>query len=273
MDLTQPQTLRALLETHGVRARKGLGQHFLCSKATVNAIAGCLEGVRGVLEIGPGPGVLTSMLCERCEKVVAIELDERMAAVLTESAPCAEVFQVDALKADLGALLGMLPVPRAVVSNLPYYITGPLLTRAAEFRQFYDRAVFMMQREVADRVLAEAGTPARGSLSVFLQLQFAIRRVCQVPAGSFWPPPKVDSTVLLFRPKPAEYAPELEERLFELVRIGFRQPRKTMENNLSAGYQVPKATAAVWLGSLDGRIRPQQLTNDQWIALAERVEP
>lgn len=267
MDLTQPPVLRALLDRHGIEARKGLGQHFLCSSSVVDKIRAALHGVESALEIGPGPGVLTAMLCEACRQVAAIELDSRMASALAESAPCARVLQEDALQADLPSILALLVPPRAVVSNLPYYITGPLLTRIAFARSEYERAILMMQREVADRVLAGPGEPERGSLSVFLQLQFELSKVADVPAGAFLPPPKVASAVLRFDPKPA--APPAGHPVYDLVRAGFRHPRKTLANNFSVALAVPRDQAVAWLGPLDPRIRPQQLSNDDWLGVAE----
>ena len=125
MDLADPSSLKAFLSRHGLWADKGLGQHFLVSKKVVGAIAQSLNDCAGILEIGPGPGVLTSVLSERAAKMLAIELDKRMISVLTESAPRAEIIEADALKADLSAMLKQLPEPRGLVSNLPYYITGP----------------------------------------------------------------------------------------------------------------------------------------------------
>ena len=108
----------------------------------------------GICEIGPGPGVLTQPLSETAERLIALELDARMPALLAESAPQAEVRSVDALKADLKSILEELPSPKALVSNMPYYISGPLLQRVAEVGPFLDRAILMMQKEVAERVHA-----------------------------------------------------------------------------------------------------------------------
>src|SRR5207248_1411679 len=118
-DLTDPQTLRALLARHGINARKGLGQHFLCSSSALGAILERLEGIQGVLEIGPGPGVLTAPISAQVSRVIALEIDAAMIEALRESAPKAEVRKQDALQVDLSAVLDELPVPRAVVSNLP----------------------------------------------------------------------------------------------------------------------------------------------------------
>ena len=271
MNLADPGVLKSLLGRHGLSASKGLGQHFLVSAKAVSLIVGAFDGMGGVLEIGPGPGVLTSPLVDNGHKVIALELDARMPPVLHDSSPGAEVRQTDALKADLSAILAELPEPRGVVSNLPYYITGPLLTRIAEAKGSFSKAVLMMQKEVAERVVAKAKSPARGSLSVFLQIQFEIRVVAQVPAGAFLPPPKVDSTVLEFIPRVGEAT---SAATFRLIRLGFAQPRKTLANNLANGYHVDRgeihsALAKVGLGEL---ARPQELTNDEWLSLGGALE-
>ena len=261
MNLSDPGTLRAFLQRHGLTARKGLGQHFLCSSTAVNAIVGAASGCAGVVEIGPGPGVLTGALSEGAE-VVALEVDDRMIEALKESAPKARVLKQDALKAHLAVILGELPQPRAVVSNLPYYITGPLLTSIASARDHFAVAVLMMQKEVAVRIMAPPGDRDRGSLSVFLQAKFVISKVAGVPAGAFLPPPKVDSTVLKFVPR----ADADGEDLFKFVRRGFTQPRKTLANNLSAASSVSREEVVAKLTELglDEKVRPQVLTIDQW---------
>lgn len=267
--LSQDDALRSILVRYGLAARKSLGQHFLVSPRAVHAIVDAAMPCRGVLEIGPGPGVLTELLSERAE-VVALEVDSRMIEILKKTAPRAEVMKQDVLQADLCALLQALPQPRSVVSNLPYYITGPLLTKIAEARSHFDRAVLMMQKEVAERILAPPGDSARGSLSIFLQAQFEISKVMNVPAGSFLPPPKVDSIVLILIPKQTNDGPGL----FELVRVGFTQPRKTLANNLGGFKGVCREDMVAHLQSLDldARIRPHELTMDHWRSLFLRID-
>lgn len=264
MNVADPQALKALLKRHGISASKGLGQHFLCSGKVVEAISLRLEADRGLLEIGPGPGVLTSILSERCDRMIALEIDSRMLPVLAESSPRAEIRLADALKIDLAEIVDELPQPRGIVSNLPYYITGPLLTRIAE-APGWDLAVLMMQREVADRIAAGPGNSARGSLSVYLQARFDIVKVIDVPPEAFLPPPKVDSTVLEFRPNGSTYP----ESFFAFVRAGFKQPRKTLLNNLIvAGVSREEAARRLIAGGLDVRIRPHALTLGQWQQIA-----
>lgn len=260
MNLARPEDLRAFLDRHGLSPKKGLGQHFLCSERVVRAIAEA-AGNRSVLEIGPGPGILTQALSAD-RPVLALELDERMRVPLGESAPTAEVVFGDALTTDLRELLQRLNKPRAVVSNLPYYITGPLLERIAEVSDLWEVAVLMMQREVAKRILAPVGDSERGAVSVRMQAEFAIRRVADAPAGAFLPPPKVDSTVLAFEPS----GPRMASELVALVRAGFTQPRKTLMNNLgSAGYDRELVVAA----GLERNIRPHQLSLASWHRLHE----
>lgn len=211
------------------------------------------------------------MLCEACERVTAIEIDPKMVEALAESAPCAKVIQQNALDADLPALLSELPSPRAIVSNLPYYLTGPLLTKIAEAKNGFDLAVLMMQKEVARRVTAREHTPERGSLSVFLQLQFEIARVAEAPAGAFLPPPRVDSEVLAFKSKVPDYPRNLEQSVFKVIRIGFKQPRKTLSNNLLGILDRKSAEEAIATLGLDLRIRPQQLSNLHWVELAKML--
>jgi 16S rRNA (adenine1518-N6/adenine1519-N6)-dimethyltransferase len=236
-------------------------------ESITNAIAGC----SGVCEIGPGPGVLTAPISERTQKVIALELDRRMIEALKESAPKADVRRIDAVEADLASILRELPEPRAVVSNLPYYITGPLLTRIAEARSEYSVAVLMMQKEVGQRILAEPGNGDRGSLSVYLQSQFEITLVAQVPAKDFLPLPKVDSTVLKFVPQPFEGDPEFQAQFFRLIRLSFAQPRKTLANNLVAGLLQPRERMAEAIENvgLVEKVRPHDLTMQQWIELVK----
>lgn len=272
MKLYDPGTLQAFLGRHGLSASKGLGQHFLVSGRVVDAIANAALGCAGVCEIGPGPGVLTGPLSIQSERLIALELDGRMAPLLAESAPRAEIRHVDALKVDFGSILEDLPRPRAIVSNLPYYITGSLLQLVADMGPRIDRAVLMMQREVARRVTAPAKDGERGSLSVYLQSLFEIRTLVQVPAGAFLPPPKVDSTVLVFTPRTDGFAPS--EFYFRLVRLGFAQPRKTLANNLANGLKRPRDEIILVLESIGlwEKSRAQELDEAQWFALAAAFE-
>lgn len=268
MNLTDPQELREFLKRNGLSANKGLGQHFLCSAKVVEGIVRRCMGCASVLEIGPGPGVLTSPLSV-FGPLIALEVDERMIAALSESAPSADVRRVDALKADLPALLAELPSPRALVSNMPYYITGPLLGVIGDASAHFSKAVLMMQKEVGQRVLAPTGSSDRGSLSVYLQGKFVISKVCDAPRGAFLPPPKVDSIVLEFVP----VADPPPEELFAFVRKCFFQPRKTLANNMMMGLKIPReqAETAILSAGLSPKTRPQELALSDWAALRKSL--
>jgi 16S rRNA (adenine1518-N6/adenine1519-N6)-dimethyltransferase len=266
MNLADRGELVGFLRRHGIDANKGLGQHFLCSQPVVSKIIDAAAHAVSALEVGPGPGVLSQALTRKFEQVTLVELDDRMESLLKESAPQARFVKADALQADLGVLLQELPEPRALVSNLPYYITGPLLERFSNVRAQFSVGVFMMQREVGVRILAKPGNRERGALSVTLQTQFEISKVVDVPPGAFLPPPKVQSIVLAFRPRFVE-VPDGFERI---VRAGFSQPRKTLANNLMANLRMEKPAVESVLESveIDSMLRPHELTHDQWVTVA-----
>jgi 16S rRNA (adenine1518-N6/adenine1519-N6)-dimethyltransferase len=266
VNLADPATLQRFLAKQGLSATKGLGQHFLCSEPVVDCIVERLSNFHGLLEIGPGPGVLTAPLSERAEKMLALEVDVRMIKALATSAPKAEVLKLDALQADLPALLSTLPERRAVVSNLPYYITAPLLNVIAKARTHFEVAVLMMQKEVAKRIMAPPRSGDRGSLSVYLQAEFEISHVVDAPSAAFFPPPKVDSTVLEFKPKSNS---GLDETFFDFVRLCFNQPRKTLVNNLVVGLHVSRDAAvnALQAAELTPLARAQELTQSEFVRL------
>lgn len=268
MNLTDISVLKELLLRHGLRPTKSLGQHFLVSTKVVGAIIDRVrqESPASVLEVGPGPGVLTASLLELAP-VTAVEVDPIAVSALSETAPAARVLHQDVLKTDLAALLTGMSQPRVVVSNMPYQITGPLLTAFCRCREHYRMAVLMMQREVAQKVLASSGSSDFGSISVYLQSRFEITPLVAAPAGAFFPPPKVDSSVLAFIPRSTWPGETAHERL---VRAGFTQPRKTLLNNLvSAG--VPKEAALAALQSHPESVRPHQLGLDSWATLAGQL--
>ena len=222
-----------------------------------------------MLEIGPGPGILTRPISENGTRIIAVELDKYILPVLQEFAPLAEVIQGDALKADLACLMSSLPQPRALVSNMPYNITGPLLEAFSNMRLLYVKAVLMMQKEVAQKILAAPGDSRRGALSVVMQSQFDIKKVCQAPPGAFMPAPKVESTVLEFVPRRSELTDEQHERILTIVRSGFTQPRKTILNNISGLLGREETESLLAARNLNPQLRPHQLTWEQWKSLAD----
>lgn len=187
-----------------------------------------------------------------------------MIAAAQDFAPTAQIVHADALKVDWSEYLAQLPQPAGIVSNMPYNITGPLLERVCDQAQRIDRAVLMMQREVGDKILAKPGDRIRGALSVVMQATFDISLVCRVAPGCFSPPPKVDSIVLEFRPKPTPNYIALK-----LARLGFSHPRKTLVNNLSSRFIKEELSARLDTLGLSATIRPHELTYEQWVQLVE----
>ncbi|HRJ26162.1 MAG TPA: 16S rRNA (adenine(1518)-N(6)/adenine(1519)-N(6))-dimethyltransferase RsmA [Fimbriimonadaceae bacterium] len=259
-----------LLERHGWRPQKKLGQHFLCSEKVVRAVCDRVQGAAGILEIGPGPGALTAPLSQQAQKLIAWELDPIAVSALTETAPQAEVHFGDVLLADLRADLARLPEPRALVSNMPYNITGPLLGKIAEVRDLFTRAVLMMQLEVGSRILAQAGDSHAGALSILMQDPFEISKVIRVPPGAFYPPPKVESIVLELIPRPAS-ASAASDLFPRLVRSGFSQPRKTLANNLRDWIAPDQLHPLLVELGLSPQVRPHELGLDSWRKLHEKL--
>jgi 16S rRNA (adenine1518-N6/adenine1519-N6)-dimethyltransferase len=270
VNLADRGELTGFLRKHGIQPDKSLGQHFLAAPSVVSRIVEAAEPFEGCLEIGPGPGILTCFLEKRASVMVAIEFDERMPRLLKESAPNCRVIVGDALQVDLSELLQNLPHRRALVSNLPYYITGPLLDRFAKVRSEFDVAVLMMQKEVGEKILAQPSERERGSLSVHLQSQFEISHVVHAPAECFMPPPKVDSVVLKLIPRATSFPLHFSR----VVKAGFTQNRKTLVNNLSATFRITKSEVLSLLSTvgLGENSRAFELLESDWVALAEEIE-
>ena len=211
-------------------ALKRFGQHFLSDPRILARIADAagLGPADTVVEVGPGRGALTAELATRAGRVVAIEIDRALSAILRERyAGDARITIVegDVLKQDLGALAGG---PYALVGNVPYYITTPIIFHALRPPR-PTRAVFLVQREVADRMAAAPGSKIYGALSVTLQAVATVELLFTVPASAFKPPPKVESALVRITPRPSPAVPpELEERFRRMVQGAFAQRRKQM---------------------------------------------
>jgi len=279
LDLTQTGTLIPLLQRHGFSTRKSLGQHFLISRRVLDAImAACaLDDGAPVLEIGPGVGTLTRALAEAGARVTAVEVDPRAVAVLAETVgafPTVQVVPQDILAVDLPALLG--EECWTVAGNLPYYITTPVIEAMLGAAARIRRMVFLVQREVADRLQAPPGGKDYGSLSVFVQTFAEVARVTRVPRGAFLPPPTVESAVvrLALRPEP-QVPPVLQPVFFRTVRAAFGQRRKMLENALANGGILGGDRAAVAdalaAAGLDGRRRGETLHLAEFRTLAEEI--
>jgi 16S rRNA (adenine1518-N6/adenine1519-N6)-dimethyltransferase len=279
-DLSDPRALRTVLDRHAVRAATGIGQHFLVDRAALAAIvdAAELSETDDVLEVGPGPGVLTAAIADQARSVTAIEIDERMIGVLRDTVgerPNVHIVRADALEVDLYAA-GPRP-PTRIVANLPYQITSPLLIRFLEDRRRAPLLVVLVQEEVARRIVAQPGdVKERGFLSVFVQSFAEPRIVRRIPARSFRPPPKVDSAVVALRTlaRPA-FEPLDQAAFLALVSDAFRHRRKQLRGALGfeAGIGRDRADAALREAGIAPTRRPEELSVAEWVALAGALGP
>lgn len=273
---TPPETsseVRALLRGLGMRPSKGLGQNFLLDRRALNRIvdAAGLSRDDEVLEVGPGLGALTRELAARVGRLVTVEVDRRLIEALRRwlaGAEHVELVAQDVLTFDPCSRFR----PRAykVVANLPYYITSPTIRHFLENRCPPSLLVIMVQREVAERMVARPNDMSL--LAVGVQFYADPRIVTLVPAQSFYPPPKVDSAVVSIvvpeRPKfdvPAD-------AFFTVAQAGFAQPRKQLHNSLTARLGLPsgKATALLRAAGIEPSRRPQTLGLEEWVRLTER---
>ena len=268
--------LRQALEEFGLSPNKGLGQNFLCDKQACDAIvqaAGDLSQIN-VLEIGPGPGALTVRLVQKAKHVTALELDAGMCRLLEKRVQNEKLTLIhgDALKVDLQAVLPDGPV--AVVANLPYYVTTPILMRLLLELPQAQTMVLMMQKEVAQRLAAEPSNKIYGSLSIAVQFLAEVEPVLKVSPDCFFPQPDVDSTVIRLNRRTYARQPQDQELFYEVVRCAFAMRRKTLCNNLAKlrGIGREKAQEAILRAGLKPTARGEQLSLDDYILLADAVK-
>lgn len=239
-DIATPSRTRALLDQFGFNFKKSLGQNFLVDVNIIHKIidASQIDDHTGVIEVGPGMGSLTEQLAKRAKKVMSFEIDQRLIPVLKETlAPYDNITIIneDILKADIAKAVETYLSDCdkiMVVANLPYYITTPILLNLMQQDIPIDGYVVMMQKEVGERLNAQAGTKSYGSLSIVTQYYTETSKVLTVPKSVFMPPPNVDSIVvkLMQRETPLVHV-DNEEAFFKLAKAAFAQRRKTINNN------------------------------------------
>lgn len=274
-------TIREILTRHGFHFSKSMGQNFLINPSVCPRMAeSCgADASCGVLEIGPGVGVLTVELAKRAKKVAAIELDRRLLPVLAETLadyPHVKVIEGDVMEVDLLRLFREeFPGMRVhVCANLPYYITSPVLMRLLEQRLPIESITVMVQKEAADRICAVPGTRASGAVSAAVRYYAEPELLFRVSRGSFLPAPKVDSAVIRLRVRKQPCVQvENEPLFFSLVRASFGQRRKTLCNAAAAGLGIPKELLAKWMAQcgLPPQIRAESMTLQQFAALSNRI--
>ncbi|HYW32061.1 MAG TPA: 16S rRNA (adenine(1518)-N(6)/adenine(1519)-N(6))-dimethyltransferase RsmA [Gemmatimonas sp.] len=257
------------------KARKRFGQHFLRDASVLDAIVealGPLEG-RTVVEIGPGRGVLTDRLVERAGRVIAIELDRDLAAGLRVRyalQPHVEIVEADVLSVAIGELAGS---PYVLAGNVPYYITTPILFHALEAPR-PEVAVYLVQREVAERMSAPPGDKTYGALSVNLQALSRVEFIRGVPPGAFVPPPTVESAVVRVTPRDERVIPpELERRFRGVVMAAFGLRRKQLLRVVRtiAALDAEQAEAVLARAGLPGDVRPETLSPEDFGRLVREL--
>lgn len=274
MQLTDRTVVQSLMQRHGLRFEKKFGQNFLVNPRVPERIASFAD--EGVLEIGPGIGTLTRELCAVAKKVVAVEIDDGLIPVLAETLADFDnvtVKNTDILKVDLADLLATefdgLSV--SVCANLPYYITTPILMALLESKLPFSRITIMIQKEVADRLAAPAGSPLYGAVTAAVSYYASVEKQFDVAPGNFMPPPKVTSTVITLTPyrEPPVFVPD-EKMLFAVIRAAFGQRRKTLQNALSAGLPFTKETIAEVITDcgFSPTVRGEKLSLSAFAALA-----
>jgi 16S rRNA (adenine1518-N6/adenine1519-N6)-dimethyltransferase len=267
-----------------VRPRKQFAQHWLKSEKALNSIvkaAECTESDR-ILEIGPGTGILTRRLLPLVQSLVAVEIDRDLCALLAKKIGNIENFlllQGDFLTLDLSSLLqpfANFQQPNKVVANIPYNITGPIIekllgTIAHPQPQPFTSIVLLIQKEVAERLYAKPGSKNFGALSVRVQYLAKCELICHVPAGAFYPPPKVDSAVVRLTPQPIEIPANDPKKLERLVKLGFGAKRKMLRNNLQSVIERDRLTQLLEQLEINPQARAEDISVAQWVALSNQI--
>lgn len=281
MELSNIGTIKEILSKYGFTFSKSLGQNFLINPSVCPRMAeygGAQKGV-GVIEVGPGIGVLTCELAKRADKVVAVELDKRLLPVLEETLAEFDNIKVvndDILKIDLKRLIeeefaGMEVV---VCANLPYYITSPVIMKLLEDKLPIKSLTVMVQKEAAQRICAEVGTRQSGAVTVAVNYYSTPQLLFNVSAGSFMPAPKVDSAVIRLDILESPRVELKNEKLFfRIIKSAFGQRRKTLSNSLSSGLALSKGDIinALETAGVPANYRAEQLTMQQLADIANAV--
>ncbi len=280
-NLSDISVVRDLLNRHGFKFSKALGQNFLINPTVCPRMAeacGADENT-GVIEVGPGFGVLTAELAKKAKKVVSIELDERLLPVLDETLAefdNVEVINSDVLKVDLHKLIEekFKGMKVAVCANLPYYITSPVIMHLLESKLPVENITVMVQKEAAQRLCAPVGNRDAGAVTVAVDYYADAEKIFDVSAGSFMPAPKVDSSVIRLNVRKQPPIELCDEKLFfRMVKAVFAQRRKTAANSISSGMSLPKETVykAIEAAGYSETVRAESFTLNELAALANEI--
>lgn len=281
MKLTSPQVIKQIMGNSGLKFNKSLGQNFLIDDEVLTQTikASGVSKDYGVIEIGPGIGTLTAELAENAGKVVAIELDRQIAEYLKKAFVAysnVEIIQGDALKLNLNDIINehLAGMPVVLVANLPYYITTPLIMKFLEEALPLESITVMIQKEVAERIVARANTKDYGALSVAVQFYATPEIITIVPPESFMPAPKVTSAVIKIDIK-NHVKPQVsdQDKFFKVVKAAFGQRRKTLANALSSAFEMPKdkLRELIVLVCDNENARGETLNISQFIQICEKI--
>ena len=279
-EATGASRVKELLAIHGLAPRKRLGQNFLVREELAERIVEhCrLEAEDVAVEIGPGAGALTLRIARRVRHLVAVEMDRGLAALMRDEVagfPRVELVEADFLELDLAELAAMHGVGKlAVVGNIPYNITTPILERIFDQRAVVKSAVLLVQKEYAERLAAAAGTPEYGSLTLFTRYHALLEPLMAVRSSAFWPRPEVDSMLVRFllRERPPVDVPD-EALLFRIIRGAFHMRRKQLINTLEESLELGKDTLdrLCRQARIDPQRRGETLTLEEFAKLARAV--
>src|ERR1700727_1086948 len=277
-----------VVSTRRPQLKPKLGQHFLASESFALQIVAALGDISKstVIEVGPGRGVLTSLMAKRALRLIAVELDRVLAAQLRLRFGMfanVEVIEADILSIDFDSLFGpkpglrrpgieFKPTPAKVIGNLPYYITSDILLRLFEYSKYFETLVILVQREVADRIAAEPGGRDYGLLSATAQLHARVEKLFTLPPTAFAPPPQVHSAALRLTIAPRDQQLGLDtigfkDGFIDFLKLSFGQKRKTLWNNLKSSYQEPELRAALAQARVKPAARAETLTLEESAAL------
>ena len=286
MDLTSKKVIKALFKKYKIKPSKKLGQNFLIDKNVIRKfIHACnLKSEDIVLEIGPGTGILTQEIAKKTKKVVAIEKDQKMVRILNNELNGTKNVRIipgDILKIPNSRF--KLPNSYKLVGNLPFYLTAPVIRKFLESERSPQEMIFMVQKEVAQRICAKPRTrtssvrsrsPKMSILAVSVQVYAQPEIISYVSKKSFWPQPKVDSSIIKIIPQKSSTPPGGVDLFFRVVKAGFSHPRKQLVNNLSTELEMGKEKVKNWL--LENEIEPQQraetLEVKDWINLTKTIK-
>ena len=274
-------TIKDILKRHGFTFSKALGQNFLINPSVCPRMAelsGAGEGV-GVIEVGPGIGVLTNELCKLADKVVAIELDKRLLPVLDETLAeygNVKVINADVLELDLNKLIAdEFPGMEVVIcANLPYYITSPVIMKLLEDRLPVKAITVMVQKEAAQRICAPVGSRESGAVTVSVNYYAEPSLQFHVSAGSFMPAPKVDSAVIRLDIRENPPVETDEKMFFSVVKAAFSQRRKVISNSLSSGLKMSKdeINGILERAQVPANARAERLSLEDFAKIANEVQ-